>query len=589
MSVFDAARFERFCAKLVIDTKERGQMPLRWNGCQRYMVEEIAKGLDAGKHTYVMLKGRQLGISTVSLALDLYWLFTHPGLQGAMVTDTEENRTLFRSNIVAYMNALPRGAKVPAIEHNRTQLVLKNRSRMNYLVAGTRSNGSLGRGKAVNFMHGTESSSWGDEEGLASLFATLAQQNPHRLYMFESTARGFNMYYEMWETAKASKTQGAIFVGWWRNEAYMKSPGSLEYKTYWDGNPTSDEREWMGEVFRTYKFSISDRQLAWWRWYNAEQAIDPNMALQEFPWLPEQAFQLSGSRFFSGEKINEMYRGAMDLEPRWFRWKFGVRFDQTEFVETNEENAECAIWEMPDPKGVYALGCDPAYGSSEWADEFSISVWRCYADRVEQVAEVGTAAWTTSNFAWVIAHLAGMYRNSLVILEMLGPGGAVYNEMQNLKMMAGMRGWDQTQQNMYDVTRNIRDYLYRRQDSMTGTLALQWQTNSREKNRIMETMRSYIERGAVVLKSMTTLEQMRNIRRKGDQVGGDGRAKDDRVIAAAYAITAGWNDTLMIEMQSQGRTYLAEHQPRQDGIVRTPLENAVRGMFESRGIRFGGQ
>ena len=46
---------------------------------------------------FCILKGRQLGITTISLALDLYWHFTHPGLQGTLTTDTEENRDMFRS------------------------------------------------------------------------------------------------------------------------------------------------------------------------------------------------------------------------------------------------------------------------------------------------------------------------------------------------------------------------------------------------------------------------------------------------------------------------------------------------------------
>ena len=50
-------------------------------GTQTYVMEEIAKGLENDIHFFVILKGRQLGITTVSLALDLYWQFTHPGWQ----------------------------------------------------------------------------------------------------------------------------------------------------------------------------------------------------------------------------------------------------------------------------------------------------------------------------------------------------------------------------------------------------------------------------------------------------------------------------------------------------------------------------
>jgi hypothetical protein len=243
---------------------------------------------------------------------------------------------------------------------------------------------------------------------------------------------------------------------------------------------------------------------------------------------------------------------------------------------------------MPDERGVYVMGCDPAYGSSEWADEFVISVWRCYADRVEQVAEVGTTDWTPMQYAWVMAHLGGMYKQVMAVLELLGPGGAVMNELHNLKRMAGLPAMTGATREIYDAVNNIRDYFYRRQDSMTGNVALQWQTNQREKMRIMETMRSYFERDAIVMRSPWCVEQLRNIRRNGDSIGGEGRAKDDRVIAAAIAICCGWNDTMMVEMQMQGRTYAMEHAPRPAGVIATPLETNVSGFFRRNGIQFRG-
>jgi hypothetical protein len=54
----------------------------------------------------------------------------------------------------------------------------------------------------------------------------LAETNPKRLYTFESTARGFNMFHDMYVTAKRARTQRAIFCGWWRNELYMADPES---------------------------------------------------------------------------------------------------------------------------------------------------------------------------------------------------------------------------------------------------------------------------------------------------------------------------------------------------------------------------
>src|SRR5207247_111300 len=45
-------------------------------------LEEVCEGLDRGIRHFVCLKARQLGISTISLAIDVFWLSLHPGLQG---------------------------------------------------------------------------------------------------------------------------------------------------------------------------------------------------------------------------------------------------------------------------------------------------------------------------------------------------------------------------------------------------------------------------------------------------------------------------------------------------------------------------
>ena len=82
MSNFNLKHFYHFCNQLKIETKEQGLRKLdNLMGSQTYVMNEMAKGLADGCHFFVILKGRQLGITTISLALDLYWHFTHPGLQ----------------------------------------------------------------------------------------------------------------------------------------------------------------------------------------------------------------------------------------------------------------------------------------------------------------------------------------------------------------------------------------------------------------------------------------------------------------------------------------------------------------------------
>jgi len=505
-------------------------------GTQTYVMEEIKKGLEDDVHFFVILKGRQLGITTVSLALDLYWQFTHPGWQGTLVADTEENRDMFRSTLAMYMEGLPKEYKIPLVAHNRNQMVLKNRSRIFYQIAGNKSR--LGQGKAITYLHGTETASWGNEEGLASLIASLAEKNPERLYMFESTAQGFNMFHDMYKTAKKAKTQRAIFCGWWRNEFYSVPGDSNIYKVYWDGKLSAEEKEWVKDIKKLYGFEVNSRQMAWWRWKMHEGIKDESLMYQEFPPTEDYAFVMTGTSFFSTTRCTEAAKEAKKLVPDHYRYAFGQLFQDTEVIKSTERLGTLTVWEEPVDTAYYVIGADPAYGSSDWADRFCIQVYRCYADGLDQVAEFATSEMNTYQFAWVIAHLAGAYKNSTLNLEVNGPGQAVINEIRNLKRMAVSLGGAMGH-GLMDVLGSMTNYIWRRNDTLGGlSNSIGYLTTTNSKERMLQYMKDYFERQMIKIRSMETLEEMKGIVREGSFLGAPGRGKDDRVIATALACVA---------------------------------------------------
>ena len=95
MSKFDLKRFYHFCFQLRIEAKELGL--IRMNnllGTQTYVMDEVAKGLENDKHFFVCLKGRQLGITTITLALDLYWHFKGASTYASKLEAYKKNTTL---------------------------------------------------------------------------------------------------------------------------------------------------------------------------------------------------------------------------------------------------------------------------------------------------------------------------------------------------------------------------------------------------------------------------------------------------------------------------------------------------------------
>ena len=551
------ASFWRFCDALTVQTKEKGEVKMTREslmGSQVYFVEQVFKGFDEGVHNFVVLKGRQLGITTICLALDLYWLGKYSGTSGSLISHDEPTREMLRATLEIYMDGLPPEFKHPVKSFNRNQLVLKNRAQFYFQVAGTRKNSKLGKGKALTFCHATEVSEYGDEEGIASLEASFAEQNPDRLFIYESTAQGYNQFYDMWCVAKEANTQRAIFIGWWRNDFYRKKKGSMAYKVYWDGKLSHEERKWVREIKQLYDYDIDDEQIAWWRWNISEKTKDEQLMYQNFPPTENYAFIKSGTNFFNLSVVNDEYKKAIKMPAHNFKFVFSEAFMETELNETNEKMANLKIWQFPKPGSYYVIGADPAWGSSEWADRFCASVFRCYADGMEQVAEFCTPDCSAYKFAWVICYLAGAYGNNgancMLNLEINGPGQGVWQEMLNLKRVAA-----NTPQGMgrgiLDVVGNLQNFMYKRPDSFGAPSAYHTQSSTREKERMFNTFKDGFERGMIKVVSKDCIDEMNNIERQDGFLGAPGRGKDDRVVAACLA-TIAWTDFVRLKLVQRG-------------------------------------
>jgi hypothetical protein len=169
------------------------------------------------------------------------------------------------------------------------------------------------------------------------------------------------------------------------------------------------------------------------------------------------------------------------------------------------------------------------------------SVWRCYGDGMEQVAEFCTESCNTYQFAWVILYLAGHYRNTMINLEINGPGQAVWQEIQQMKRNASLNPKTPVSQKILHVVKNLQNYLYRRLDGFSRPSAYHWKTSTDTKERMLNFYKDCFERGTSMLRSPQLIEEMQKVVREEGQLGAPGRGKDDRVIAAGLAHVA-WTD-----------------------------------------------
>lgn len=564
--------FMYFLSQVRITSKEAsGPIPIVPYDAQKRFLAEVLAGLGEDIHTFVCLKARQLGISTVLLALDIFWLYMHPGLQGALVADTADNKETFRQTITEMLDSLPAGMKVKIKAHNRNALILANGSRLMYLSAGKANNSSLGRSKALNFVHCTECSSWKDVKGLDSLRAALATDNPNRLYIFESTALGFNMFFDMYEEAKDSGVQRAFFIGWWAKELYrierfkknskgeFTSEPNTEFERWWAAEPelTDEETRIAAEVLVEYGHHITEEQ---WAWFRREASNKSTESLHsEFPSTERLAWQATGSPFFNLKKVTNDMLAIRELRVTFdgYRYELGAKFLAMKCHQASTPaESELRVWENPKPGGKYVIAVDPAFGRDEDKDRSVISIWRCYADKLVQVAEYATPWPETQQVAWVMAHLAGCYRDCVINLEVTGPGHQVFHELGYLKqqILFGQLRELSTDLNPAWALDQARWFLYHRPDSMGPGYAYGWKTSAENKLNAMNRLRDAYNTEQLIVRSVGLLEEMTTLVQEGSQIHAAGRSKDDRVMAAALANYA-WAEWVRTGMMANGDTY----------------------------------
>jgi len=589
---FSLSDFWGWCARLAINSKEFGTVAFdKPYGPQRWVLREVARGLDEGVHDFTNLKCRQIGISTAFLGLDLYWPFTHEGLDGTIVTHDEQTHVAFRTQLSEYYRSLPRALKPRQVTHNVIEFVFRFRSgvisRLQYQIAGVRASGNnkLGRAKGNAYLHATEMAFWGDQQSIQSLNNSLAETNPNRLYIRESTANGYNAFEEQWRMACRATTQRGIFVSWWAHELYRVPEGSPIYKTYWgsSGKMTREEGQLARDVALLYgpameyvngTKEISPEQIAWYRWYSEEKVGDPDMVNQEMPWTEHQAFVVTGAQYFSARELTDAHKAlAHDPTPTYLRVEIRHTMTDTQILATPKRVSNLHVYAQPVDGAQYVLGADPAFGSSDWADRFCLSVWRCYADRIEQVAEYCTPDCLPYAFAWVLCYLGGCYSPCAWNLEVNGPGQAVLGEMDNLRRQQ-WAGTDHDKQTMKNFLAGMKEFLYARPDQISRLPTARGTVSTlKEKRRYFDTFKGYFARGMVVTHSRELLEEMKWVSvQPGEAPSAAGRRKDDRVIAACLAVTA-WHDRLRAGLMARNVTHQrTEKEPTKQ---LTPMEALV--------------
>jgi hypothetical protein len=387
---------------LKVRSKTRGLIPLRPNRAQLEFSRNHTK-------RSIVLKARQLGITTYVAARFFIQTITQPGTVTVQVAHDQESAEEIFKIVHRFWENLPKGMQDGALLTSRANIrqIVFPRLDSEYRVA-TAADANAGRGMTIHNLHCSEVARWPRdvEETLASLRSAVPEDGE---IVLESTPDGAGgIFYEEWQRAEETGYARHFFPWWYGDEYCIRKTGAaLE-------PPTDEEEQLMRRA------GLTEAQIAWRR---TKWAQLRGLAVQEYAEDPASCFRASGECVFDLEGIERALQAC------------------SEPVEARD-NQRLLIW-LPSQIGKqYLIGVDPAGGGSEGDYSCAVVIERSTG---LQCAELH-GHFPPRELAARLIELANSYNEGLLVVEQNNHGHAVLAHLRmegctNVFRDGGHDGW----------------------------------------------------------------------------------------------------------------------------------------------------
>ena len=518
---------------LMIKDKVTGAIvPFELNWAQKIFVEMVLADLEAGRPVrYIILKARQLGISTVIEALCFWWTSTHRNINSIiMAHEREASKNLYEMFRRFYQNAHPYFQ--PTLKYNtKSDLTFdadddakaqatKNRtpvpglgSKISTLVAKD----DTGRSGTNHFFHGSEVAAFEDSADVISGVIQTIPLAAKTFAFLESTAKGVGGYFfNEWNAAqKGLSAYKPFFLAWWQHVEYELPSGGGKA-------PWNDYEQELRVIFdeQGMDMETQERKIAWARRKQLEFTSDPKKFFQEYPHTPMSAFLASGNYAFPVEVLMKMLDIAQKREPEYGEIYYD---DQRKAHMKMVENSPLKVWYPVDSKLKYTVAVDTAEGitvNSANGKEGDFSV----IDVMEVQSFTTVARWRghidPDELGNVVFDIGTYYNNALVGVEVNNHGLVTVQKLR-----------DRFYRNLYQRETNEENQFQER------TSVLGWRTDRKTKPLIIKNLAAALREGDItdydpvfIGEAMTYMQ--------GDRGEYDGKANghDDTVMAKAINV-----------------------------------------------------
>ena len=329
---------------LKVRNKGKGLVLMKANRVQREYSQNCSK-------RNIVLKARQLGITTYVAARYFIQTITQPGTLTVQVAHNQESAEEIFKIVHRFWENLPEGMKGGALVRSRASVrqIAFPRLDSEYRIA-TAADPNAGRGMTIHNLHCSEVARWPRDgaETLASLRAAVPEDGE---IVLESTPNGTGgIFYEEWQRAEETGYTRHFFPWWFEENYRVKGGGGTGEvaRPYTDGlhgeGTRGDARAYIDEETALMQSAGLDAEQIAWRRENWARLR--NLAPQEFAEDEVSCFRASGECVFDLEAIEQACA------------------ERSEPLESRE-NGRLMIWFPPQAGKHYVVGVDPAGGGSD--------------------------------------------------------------------------------------------------------------------------------------------------------------------------------------------------------------------------------
>lgn len=369
---------------------------------QGALVDEIERQYNAGLPVrIIVLKARQIGLSTVSEGVIFNWAFIHEGIQSLVIAhETPASKNLFSKAKLMWETWPLRPLYTES--HNSQKSLGWEETRSNMQVATARNTGS-GRSFTYHAVHASECGFWDDPEELMTGLNESIPFEHGTIVIYESTANGVGgWFYDEWNAAVEGNTSFVpMFFAWHKHPPYTIDNTTLT---------PADYR--VEETALAEQFSLTPGQIAWRRRKIADKQGDIKSFQQEYPFTPEEAFLVTGRNVLPLNVLEQVYEKRYGVQ--------GYLYDSGRIQFKEDATGPLTIFEYPSDNkawGTYVIAGDPS--RTAYGDGACIQVLN--RKTFEQVA-VYHSHIDPIPFAHDLMRLAYYYNTGLLNVETNGPG-----------------------------------------------------------------------------------------------------------------------------------------------------------------------